>query len=50
MHVDGARALIRVMFGRQDESRGAGCVYNETCYSRDRGEPYSGWCVRTPLT
>ena len=27
------------------ESRGAGCLYNETCYSRDCGEPYSGWCV-----
>jgi len=26
-------------------SRGAGCVYNETCYSRDCGEPYSGWCT-----
>jgi len=26
------------------ESRGAGCLYNETCYSRDCGEPYSGWC------
>jgi hypothetical protein len=28
------------------ESRGAHCVYNGTHYSRDRGEPYSGWCAR----
>jgi hypothetical protein len=28
------------------ESRSASCVYNETHYNRDRGEPYSGWCAR----
>jgi len=27
------------------ESRDACCVYNETHYSRDRGEPFSGWCT-----
>ena len=25
--------------------RGADTVYNETAYSRDRGEPFSGWCT-----
>jgi hypothetical protein len=33
-----------------DESRGACCVYNATHYSRDRGEPYSGWCARPRLS
>jgi hypothetical protein len=32
------------------ESRDACCVYNETHYSRDRGEPFSGWCARPRLS
>jgi hypothetical protein len=35
----------RCVAALRKESREAGCVYNETCYSRDRGEPFSGWCV-----
>jgi hypothetical protein len=35
----------RCVAALRNESRRAGCVYNETCYSRDHGEPYSGWCV-----
>ncbi|KOO53741.1 ctr1-like protein kinase, partial [Chrysochromulina tobinii] len=28
-----------------EDKRGACTVYNETAYSRDRGEPFSGWCT-----
>jgi hypothetical protein len=36
----------RCVAALRGESRGAHCVYNGTHYSRDRGEPYSGWCAR----
>jgi len=29
----------------REVGRGACTVYNETAYSRDRGEPFSGWCT-----
>jgi hypothetical protein len=35
----------RCIAALRDEGRGACTVYNETAYSRDRGETFSGWCT-----
>jgi hypothetical protein len=35
----------RCIAALREEGRGACTVYNETAYSRDRGEPFSGWCT-----
>jgi hypothetical protein len=35
----------RCVVALQRESRDACLVYNATHYSRDCGEPYSGWCA-----
>jgi len=35
----------RCVAALRGQSRGAHYVYNATHYSRDRGEPYSGWCT-----
>ena len=35
----------RCVVGLREEQRAVGFVYNETHYSRERGEPYSGWCT-----
>ena len=35
----------RCIAALREEGRGACTVYNETAYSRDRGETFSGWCT-----
>ncbi len=35
----------RCIAALREEGRGACTVYNETAYSRDCGEPFSGWCT-----
>ena len=40
----------RCISALREEGRGAATVYNETKYDRERGEPYSGWCVHPHRT
>jgi hypothetical protein len=41
MHEQAERCIAAL----DKDKRGACTVYNETAYSRDRGEPFSGWCT-----